>query len=246
MVVAETLAVAKDAAELVEIDYEPLPAVTDTRGGGRRPARRGSTIDVAQRLHRRRCRRRRGDRGGVRARRARGEARHLGAARHRRADGAARRGRRLRHGDRQATPCTPAPAAWCGRRRELRRHPRRADRTTCGSMRATSAAISAPATRSSRSSRWWCGRRSALGRPVKWTCERSEAFAQRLPGPRPGRSRSSLRSTPRANSWRCAARSSSNIGAHTRASFVPLVKGSRAADHRSIACRPRISAPARC
>ena len=28
--VAETLAIAKDAAELVEIDYEPLPAVTDT------------------------------------------------------------------------------------------------------------------------------------------------------------------------------------------------------------------------
>ena len=29
-VIAETLAQAKDAAELVEIDYEPLPAVTDT------------------------------------------------------------------------------------------------------------------------------------------------------------------------------------------------------------------------
>ena len=30
LVVAETLAKAKDAAELVEIDYEPLPTVTDT------------------------------------------------------------------------------------------------------------------------------------------------------------------------------------------------------------------------
>ena len=30
LVIAETLAIAKDAAELVEIDYEPLPAVTDT------------------------------------------------------------------------------------------------------------------------------------------------------------------------------------------------------------------------
>ena len=29
MVVAETVATAKDAAERVEIDYEPLPAVTD-------------------------------------------------------------------------------------------------------------------------------------------------------------------------------------------------------------------------
>src|SRR5438128_1261303 len=30
MIIAETLAQAKDAAELVEIDYEPLPAVTST------------------------------------------------------------------------------------------------------------------------------------------------------------------------------------------------------------------------
>lgn len=32
LVVAETLAQAKDAAELIEIEYEPLPAVVDTRG----------------------------------------------------------------------------------------------------------------------------------------------------------------------------------------------------------------------
>lgn len=31
LVVAETLAAAKDASELIEVDYEPLPAVTDTR-----------------------------------------------------------------------------------------------------------------------------------------------------------------------------------------------------------------------
>ena len=35
LVVAETLAQAKDAAELIEIDYEPLPAVADTRGATR-------------------------------------------------------------------------------------------------------------------------------------------------------------------------------------------------------------------
>ena len=64
MVIAETLAQAKDAAELVEVDYEPLPSVTSTadaakpgaprvwdenpdnishnveRGDGRRPTRR--------------------------------------------------------------------------------------------------------------------------------------------------------------------------------------------------------------
>ena len=36
VVVAETAALAKDAAELVEVDYEPLPAVTRRRGGARR------------------------------------------------------------------------------------------------------------------------------------------------------------------------------------------------------------------
>ena len=35
LVVAETLAQAKDAAELIEIDYAPLPAVADTRGATR-------------------------------------------------------------------------------------------------------------------------------------------------------------------------------------------------------------------
>ena len=64
-------------------------------------------------------RRRRRHRSRVRARRARRRARHLGAARHRRADGAARRGRRLRCPRPAATRCTPAAAAWCGRRREL-------------------------------------------------------------------------------------------------------------------------------
>ena len=45
MVIAETLAQAKDAAELVEIDYEPLPSVTLDRGHGeaRRAARCGTT-----------------------------------------------------------------------------------------------------------------------------------------------------------------------------------------------------------
>jgi carbon-monoxide dehydrogenase large subunit len=40
MVVAETLQQAKDAAELVEVDYDVLPAVVDTprAAGARRPA----------------------------------------------------------------------------------------------------------------------------------------------------------------------------------------------------------------
>ena len=40
MVIAETLAQAKDAAELVEIDYEPLPSVTSTADAARPDAPR--------------------------------------------------------------------------------------------------------------------------------------------------------------------------------------------------------------
>ncbi len=40
LVVAETLAIAKDAAELVEIDYEPLPSVTDTAAAAQPDAAR--------------------------------------------------------------------------------------------------------------------------------------------------------------------------------------------------------------
>ena len=40
LVVAETLAIAKDAAELVEIDYEPLPSVTDTAAAAQSDATR--------------------------------------------------------------------------------------------------------------------------------------------------------------------------------------------------------------
>ena len=40
MVIAETLDQAKDAAELVEVDYEPLPSVTSRGGGGRTRIRR--------------------------------------------------------------------------------------------------------------------------------------------------------------------------------------------------------------
>ena len=39
-VVADTLNQAKDAAEAIEVDYEPLPAVVTSDAGGRSPARR--------------------------------------------------------------------------------------------------------------------------------------------------------------------------------------------------------------
>ena len=42
-VVAETRELARDAAELVEVEYEPLPALTSTRGARSTPTRRSCT-----------------------------------------------------------------------------------------------------------------------------------------------------------------------------------------------------------
>ena len=116
MVVAETVAAAKDGAERVAIDYEPLPAVTDTREAARPDAPRlfdeaGSNVVVDGEL---------GDRAATEAAFARAahvvQIRHLGAARHRRADGAARRGRANSTRPPGATRFTPAMAAPGGSR----------------------------------------------------------------------------------------------------------------------------------
>ena len=94
LVVANTLSAAKDAAERVMIDYEPLPPVTTAVAAAQGGAPR-LYEHVRQRLHRRRRRRRRRDRGSIRARRPCRPSRHLGAARHRRAARCARGDRRL-------------------------------------------------------------------------------------------------------------------------------------------------------
>ena len=126
------------------IDYEALPAVTDTlRGGAPRCAApvRGSGLE---RRGRRRARRPRRDRGGLRPRRPCGEVRHLGAARHRRADGAARGGVRIRSRHRAATRSMPAAAAPGGSR-TISPPSSRCRPIGCASSCARSAAISAPA-----------------------------------------------------------------------------------------------------
>ena len=95
-VVAETPEQARIAAELVEVDYEPLPAVVERRGRGE-----GRRAQGVGRQRRRQPRvpaddgQQGGDRRGVRQ----GEAHRLGAPlqqpHHRQRDGAARRDRRL-------------------------------------------------------------------------------------------------------------------------------------------------------
>ena len=146
-----------------------------------KPARRGSTIRSANVCVDADVGDVDGDQGGLRARGPRREARHLGASRHRRAARRPRRDRRLRSGDQQAH------AARRLRRRgaaEGTSWPRilgvpAADvRVECGDVGGNFG------TRNAFYPEFalvvWAAKR--LGRPVKWTCERSEAFASDYQG----------------------------------------------------------------
>ena len=100
VVVAASVAAAKDAAELVEIDWQVLPAIArglDAAEDGAPRARLGRPNIILDGEA--------GDEGnleGVCPRDARRRAYHLGAAHRRRADGAARGGQRIRPGDEAA------------------------------------------------------------------------------------------------------------------------------------------------
>ena len=163
LVVAETAALAADAAELVAVDYEPLPAVTDARaamaGGApqlwpRLPGKPGAHL---------RGRRPRGGGCGLCGRGPCRNARKPYPPRQRRSDGAARRGRRIRRRNRPLHPCgQPPDAAPCKRASGLRSRSACRGRTA-GRSSATWAAISAPGTPSRRSSRSCPGRRGASG-----------------------------------------------------------------------------------
>ena len=117
-IVADDLNSAKSAAELIEVDYEPLPAIADTAGA--LDAGRAARLAGARQQSRLRIRDRRqgGDRCRLRLGREGRRAHHRqqparlqlhGAARHRRR---IRRGERPLHGDRRLA----------GRARHARRH----------------------------------------------------------------------------------------------------------------------------
>ena len=181
------IAAAKDAAELLDIAYEPLPAVARAVDALQPGAPRLWHGRAGQSLHRYRGRRRGRDRSGFRASRACRPARHLDAARHRRADGAAHDDRRLRRGDAGTTRSIPAAAAASPScaidlaqvlgvpaeqvRVVLRRHGRQFRHAQFLLSRIRAAA--------------WAARR--VGRPVKWTCERQRSLSERLSGPRSDR-----------------------------------------------------------
>ena len=146
---------------------------------GRRRARAGRAADrrrsAGQRLPRLADRRRRGRRCRLRP----GRPRRLAAARqssHRHEpDGAARRrsGSSIRRA--AATRCT-SPARTSTSTATTSPARSASSPRTCASSRPMSAAASAPRTSPMPSTRWSCGRRRRVGRPVKWIASRSEVF----------------------------------------------------------------------
>ena len=177
LVVAETLEQAKDAAELIDVDYDVLPAVVDPVGGAqsRRAARSTTTRPTTSATLG--ARRQGGGRRGVRQGRARHQARHRQQPADPERDRAARRGRELQPRRRQlhALRHQPEPARRAAaddrvrarlardqgardrarRRRRLRLEdlslPRR-DRAGLGVEAASTARSSGPPSAASRSS----------------------------------------------------------------------------------------------
>ena len=175
-VVATSLAAAKDAAELVAVDYEVLPAVAHSlvaAGPDAPRARRDSPNiildgEVGDPV---------GDRGGLCRGRACRPVRDLGAAHRRRADGAARRDRRIRSAGQTGRYTLHAGAGGAvSPRRDLAvvlgvpveqarvvMHDIGGNFGTRGGFNPEFAIVC------------WAARR--VGRPVKWTGDRSEYFS---------------------------------------------------------------------
>ena len=169
LVVAESVAAAKDAAERVTWITRCCTAV-DEAAAAAEPMRRGSTTTPATSASTPMSAMSRRPRPRSRAPR-KCEARYLGASRHRRAARRARRGRRLRSGGEQIhSACrhrrrgaaegracqrsSASPPDRAGRVRRRRRQFRHAERLLPEFALVV-----------------WAAKR--LGRPVKWTCERS-------------------------------------------------------------------------
>ena len=117
-VVAETPLQAKDAAEAVEVDIEPLPAVVRPEDAARPGAPPHPRRSAGQRRARLSLRRQRAGGGGFRPGRARDAAQARQQPRGRQRDGAARGDRRLRRSERTLH----AACAVAGRVRLARQH----------------------------------------------------------------------------------------------------------------------------
>ena len=142
-VVAETQAQARDAAEMIEVDYEPLPAVALVEDAAKDGAPKvwddNPNGNVAFMLM---FGEQGGDRRGLRQGEARREAAHGEQPAHAGVDGAAHRDRRLQRGGRCTTRSIPrrrTRTARASRSRTSSTWPR----TRCAWSRPTSAAASA-------------------------------------------------------------------------------------------------------
>ena len=165
---------AKDAAELVAIDYEDLPCVTDTASRDRRCAGLGRNARTTSRMLFEV-----GDAAATDAAFARAarivKGRYVISRVHaqfmepRGALGEYDAASDALH----AAPRHPVPAPRARPAREP--HPEGPAREDPRGRAATSAARSAPRAGRATSTGWCCGSRRSSAGPVKWTCERSEA-----------------------------------------------------------------------
>ena len=200
LVVAETLDAARDAAELVVVDYRPLPAVTAALAAAASDAqplwdRPNITIDAWV-----------GDGPATDAAFA-GPPMSSGskprAAGHRRADGAARRDRRIRRRRRAATRSMRAPAARAPAARRSRSVLGVAAEQVRVVCRRCRRQFRHPQRHLSRNSRWSLG--GEAGRPAGQMALRPQrSVPQRLSGPRPDRHGRAGARRATAISWRCA------------------------------------------
>ena len=142
-VVAESIHQAMDAAELIAVDYEPLPAVTSAARRDRAGRAAGLRRLPEQHLLRAAGGRQGRDRRGLRARRPRGQASLRDQSRHRRQHGAARLHRRSIIRPTAATPSTRRCSARIRSARSCRSSCCGFRRTRSASSPATSAAASA-------------------------------------------------------------------------------------------------------
>ena len=169
----------EDAIELVEVDYDPLPAVLGLRAGRQLAAVRGGG-------HQRRRQLGRGVRaeaGPVRGLRGGGQPHDRQPAGRARADGDP--GRAPRSGARTArlTAWIPNQGAQ-GTRDALAKPARPGSRPRSGSSRRTSAARSAPSSAPTPSTPWSPGSRAQLGHPA--TVDRDQVREPDRDDPRPG------------------------------------------------------------
>ena len=238
-VIADTLLQATDAAERVEVDYEPLPAVTDARAAQAPRRAAAARVRARQRLlslgARRRSRRAR----GVRIGRPHGRDRSRQQPPGRRGDRAARGDRHRRAGRRQAhalhvhagAASHPPPGDRAAR------HPRERaarDLARCRRrLRLQGQALSGGGDR--RLGRAPAGPPGALGGDPR------RKLRVRQPGPRSPHPCASLRSTPTAISSRCTSTPRPISAPMSRPSAPPFRARSTAPCSPAATARPRSS-----